>query len=75
MKDLTMKRLLDVKELCAYCGIGICTAREWGREIRAERRIGRRVLYDRMAVDKEIDRMGRGEASSALHEWEGSVAE
>ena len=57
--DLTGKRLLDVKELCAYCGIGIC----------------RRVLYDRMAVDKEIDRMGRGEASSALHEWEGSVAE
>ena len=66
-----MKRLLDVKELAAYCSIGICTAREWGREIGAERRIGRRVLYDRVAVDKEIDRMGRGEASSALHEKDG----
>ena len=71
MKDFTMKRLLDVKELGAYCGLGVCKAREWGREIGAERRIGRRVLYDRMAVDREIDRMGRGKASSARHEKDG----
>ena len=73
MENLTEKRLLDVKELGKYCGIGICTAREWGRDIGAERRIGRRVLYDRVAVDKEIDRMGRGDES--LHEWEGGAAE
>ena len=66
-----MKRLLDVKELGAYCGIGVCTARKWGREIGAERRIGRRVLYDRVAVDKEIDRMGREKSSSARHEKDG----
>ena len=61
------KRLLDVRELCTYCGIGTCTAREWGKEIGAERRIGRRVLYDRMAIDAEIDRMGSGETSDAFH--------
>lgn len=61
------KRLLDIKELCTYCGIGTCTAREWGKEIGAERRIGRRVLYDRVAVDAAIDRLGSGDTSDALH--------
>lgn len=61
------KRLLDVRELCTYCSIGTCTAREWGRDIGAERRIGRRVLYDRVAVDAAIDRLGSGEEFDALH--------
>lgn len=61
------KRLLDIKELCTYCGIGTCTARDWGRDIGAERRIGRRVLYDRVAVDAAIDRLGSGDTSDALH--------
>lgn len=61
------KRLLDIKELCTYCGIGTCTARDWGRDIGAERRIGRRVLYDRVAVDAAIDRLGSGDAPDALH--------
>lgn len=55
------KRLMGIKELCEYCGIGECTAREWGREIGAERRIGRRVLYDRVVIDREIDQLGSGD--------------
>lgn len=62
-KDFSMKRLLDVREVCAYCGIGLCRAREWGKAIGAERRIGRRVLYDRFAIDAEIDKIGRGEGT------------
>lgn len=69
----TGKRLLGIKEFCEYCGIGTCTAREWGKEIGAERRIGRRVLYDRMAIDAEIDRLGSGEEDAALHVWEKSA--
>lgn len=67
------KRLLGIKEFCEYCGIGTCTAREWGKEIGAERRIGRRVLYDRIAIDAEIDRLGSGKEDAALHVWEESA--
>lgn len=66
------KRLLGIKDFCEYCGIGTSTAREWGKEIGAERRIGRRVLYDKTAIDAEIDRLGSGE-DAALHLWEESV--
>lgn len=69
------KRLLDIKELCTYCGIGTCTARDWGRDIGAERRIGRRVLYDRVAVDAAIDRLGSGDTSDALHLMDGANME
>lgn len=62
-----MKRLLDVKEASAYCGVSRGMVREWCREIGAERRIGRRVLYDRMAIDAEIDRIGRGEGTAAVY--------
>lgn len=60
-----MKRLLDVKEASVYCGISRGMVREWCREIGAERRIGRRVLYDRLAIDSEIDKIGRGEGTVA----------
>lgn len=64
-KDFAVKRLLDVKEVCEYCGIGVCNAREWCKTIGAERRIGRRVLYDRLVIDAEIDKIGRGEGTVA----------
>ena len=61
-KDFNRKRLLDAEELANY--VGICTkkAREWGRAIGAERRIGTRALYDRIAVDEAIDAQGRQQA-------------
>lgn len=49
------KRLLDIDELCFYIGVARNAARAWGRAIGAERRIGARVLYDRVAVDAAID--------------------
>lgn len=49
------KRLLNVKELCAYIGMGHTRAEAWAREHGALKRIGRRVLYDRVAIDKAID--------------------
>ncbi len=49
------KRLLSVKGLCAYIGMGQTKAEAWAREHGALIRIGRRVLYDRVVIDKAID--------------------
>lgn len=49
------KRLLNRAELCTYIGMGHVRAEEWAREHGALKRIGRRVLYDRVAIDKAID--------------------
>lgn len=56
--DIKEKRLLSTKEVQRYCGIGKNTARDWGREIGAERRIGRRVLYDKAIIDRALDNAG-----------------
>ena len=52
---LEEKRLLDVKELAEYTGLGLTMAREFGKETGAVYRIGRRVLYDRHIIDRAID--------------------
>lgn len=41
-----------------YAGLGRNKAIEWGKEIKAEVRIGRRVLYDKAIIDRVLDRMG-----------------
>ena len=46
------KRLLSVKDLQWYVGLGKNRATEWGRKIGAERRIGKRVFFDREIVDR-----------------------
>lgn len=49
------KRLLDVVELCNYLGIGRNRAKEFARSIGADRHYGRRVVYDRVIIDRAID--------------------
>jgi hypothetical protein len=49
------KRLLNIKEVCIYTGIGETNARLWMDEIGAVRRFGRRVLFDKKAIDKALD--------------------
>ena len=34
---------------------------EWGKSIKADVHIGRRVLYDKSVIDRVLDRMGRDE--------------
>ena len=52
------KRLLDAAELAEYTGLGRNTARKFAEEAGALRRYGKRVLFDRIALDKAIDQMG-----------------
>ncbi|WP_288802680.1 polyprenyl synthetase solanesyl diphosphate synthase [uncultured Dialister sp.] len=58
----TNKRLLNLRELVTYTGLGESKARAWAREIGAARKIGRRTVYDRAIIDKSIDGLARQEA-------------
>ncbi len=49
------KRLISVKELCSYVGLGRSKAVIWGRDIGAEFRIGRRSLFDKQIIDKVLN--------------------
>lgn len=65
VKDLMNgKRLLSVSEFCLYTGLGTSKGMAWAKEIGAVRHIGRRVLIDRVVIDRVIDEMGKkGEKS------------
>lgn len=59
VKDLMNgKRLLNVSEFCLYTGLGRTKGGAWAKEIGAVRHIGRRVLFDRVVIDRVIDEMG-----------------
>lgn len=51
------KRLLDIKEVCAYIGQGQTRARQYMDEIGATRKFGSRVLFDKNVIDKALDSM------------------
>lgn len=59
-RPLTEKRLLCLKEFCFYSSLGQHAARKLASEIGIERRIGRKVLYDRAAFDRWCDSCGTG---------------
>lgn len=54
------KRLLDISETCAYLGLGRNKATELARAIGAERKVGRRCLYDKVAIDRHFDKQLQG---------------
>lgn len=49
---LAEKRLLDLNEFCCYSGMGQKTARKFAKAAGIEKRIGRRVLFDRALFDE-----------------------
>lgn len=51
----TNSRLMDTEELRAYTSLGRNNAMKLGKEIGAEVRIGRRVLWDRRKVDEYVN--------------------
>lgn len=50
-------RLIDTKALAAYLGIGYNTASAFGKEHGAAVRIGTRLLFDKIMIDKALDAM------------------
>lgn len=53
--SLNGKRLLNKAEFCNYIGLGHSRAEQWAMKNGIEKRIGRRVLYDRVLIDKVLD--------------------
>lgn len=49
------KRLLNVDEAAEYMGICASMVRRWGKENGVVRKVGRRTLFDRVAIDRIMD--------------------
>lgn len=56
--SINEKRMLSIKEVCAYTGRGETNARKYMDEIGATRKFGRRVLFDKTVIDAALDKMG-----------------
>lgn len=54
--EVSEKRLLTAKEAESYTGLGRHSLRSWGENIRAIRKIGRRVLFDKTVIDSELSK-------------------
>ncbi|MGN9015761.1 polyprenyl synthetase solanesyl diphosphate synthase [Bariatricus sp. HCP28S3_A4] len=50
------KRLIDANEVCMYLSLGRNRGVEFARSIGAERKIGRRSLYDKVVIDRYLDK-------------------
>ena len=55
-------RLINLKTLQSYVGLGEKRAAQLGREAGAVVRYGARILYDREAVDRYIDTLKEEQA-------------
>lgn len=53
--DSNSVRLMDIDALCVYLSLGRNKALEFGEMAGAKRKIGRRTLYDKKALDEAID--------------------
>lgn len=58
MENIIAKRMLSIKEVCAYIGMGQTRAREYMDKIGATRKFGGRVLFDKTVIDAALDKMG-----------------
>lgn len=59
--SISEKRMLNSSELCAYLSLGRNRGVEFAKSIGAERKIGRRCLYDKTVIDKYFDKQIIGE--------------
>lgn len=53
---LNEKRLLSLKEFCAYASVGRDAAYKFGEKAGITKRIGHRVLFDRVLFDEWCDK-------------------
>ena len=53
--DVNEKRMLTRQEAANYLGVGLRAAREFCDSCHATRRIGTRVVFDRVAIDRALD--------------------
>lgn len=57
---MSEKRLLNANEVCVYLNLGRNRGVEFAKSIGAERKVGRRCLYDKVAIDRYFDKRLQG---------------
>lgn len=55
MGTIGEKRMLNIKEVCVYTGMGQTRARQYMDEIGATKQFGRRVLFDKTIIDSALN--------------------
>lgn len=50
-------RMMDVQGLCSYMSMGRTRAVEFAKAAGAEKRVGRRCLYDKRILDRALDNL------------------
>ena len=55
--NISDKRLLNIKEVCTYTGIGQTSVRKYMDKIGATRKFGKRVLFDKAVIDAALNEM------------------
>ena len=60
MNEAMEPRLLSVKQLTEYTGLSRNTAVKWADRAGARRQFGRRGMYDRETIDRELSNMPAG---------------
>ena len=58
MGSISDKRMLNIKEVCIYTGMGQTRARQYMDTIGATNQFGRRVLFDKYVIDSALDESG-----------------
>lgn len=58
MGSISDKRMLNIKEVCIYTGMGQTRARQYMDTIGATKQFGRRVLFDKYVIDSALDESG-----------------
>ena len=58
MGSISDKRMLNIKEVCIYTGMGQTRARQYMDTIGATKPFGRRVLFDKYVIDSALDESG-----------------
>ena len=64
-KENAEKRMLNAEEASTYIGMGISRTRQLMSEVGAKRVLGRRVVYDKVIIDKWLDSMADQEGATA----------
>ena len=49
--------MLSAKEVCTYLGLGMNRGVEFAKAAGAERKVGRRCLYDKKVIDRALDNL------------------
>lgn len=55
------KRLMNLEEFLKYTSMGRVRGKAWAKDIGVMKHIGRRVVFDRVVIDRALDEMGTKE--------------